>query len=547
MNRTASTSVRWIFAALAATGLTTGVFGAWGEESFPDPFEDARLVPVEVTQYYSFVDAGECLAELLDSPLAPGLRALYDRSSSGRSWKELAASAGLESRALFDLLLSKRVTLVTDQVEPDRPARPPHRGGDRGAPPPAPDGPRPGAREGPDFSRWVLMARVDEAAALDLLRRLDGRTREFVGGTPVYSAGPDTMRFAFREGRFYLAASDARTLLASMLRPTIEPSLADDEEFREARRLGPGDFGMFRRGPEEEHWEAAAGRLRRSRLHIGFLRSHEARSISSDSADSINVALLHALSERALYVGLERVPEPGRIPCERSAGAGLLALVPLARARPAVLEHLGPTMFTVVEPTASPGGGVPAITVGLEMRAPEQAVSELDAFMAEATIRLNRPKRGEAPSAESVTNSGASPEALRTVACRGMGMPLRLMGIEENWPSRIVWSSLITEDRAWWVASTDAEHQSRVIERLRTFDEPCRKSSSGSHARGVLYGKRAADLMRHWPAISSDAAHPFLGQMFAWRELLDGVSSVTWRVSRPAEHRTETSVTVAWR
>ncbi len=547
MNRVAPSSTASTLAALAAAWLTAGALGAAGEESFPDPFEDARLVPTEVTQYYSFVDAGECLADLLDSPLAPGLRALYERSSSGRSWTGLAASAGFEPRALFDVLLSKRVTLVTDQPEPRREVRPPRRRDAPGGPPPVAGESPPAAREDAQFSRWVLMAKVDETSALDLLKRLDGRTREFIDDTPVYTAGPDAMRFAYREGRFYLAAADAGPLLTLLLRTTLETSLADDEDFREAQRVGPGDFGMFRRGAEDGRWEAAAARLRRSRLQINFLRSHDPRPINSDQADSINVALLHALGEQALYVGMERVPEAGAIPCEKTAGAGMLALVPLARARPAMLEHLGPTMFTVVEPVSSSPGGTPAITVGLEMRAPEQAVAELDAFMAEATTRLARPNRAETPANGPVTNSGSSPEVLRTVAWRGMGMPLRLVGVEENWPSRIVWSSLITADRAWWVASTDPVHQSKVIERLRTFDGPCRKSSSTSHARGVLYGKRAADLIRQWPAVTSDATHPFLGQLFAWRELLDGVSTVAWRVSRPADHRTETAVTVAWR
>lgn len=516
----------WI-AASAALLLATVIgssLGATGE-ALPDPFEDARFVPASVTQYYCFVEAGEELADLLDSSLAPGLAAFYEKARSGQSWREFAQSTGIDPKTLFDTLVSQRVTLVTDQAGEPR------------------------GRDGrDDFSGWVLMARVEKAAALDLLRLLNGRVREFAEETAIYAAEGGSLRFAYREGRFYVAASGAQALLESMLAPVIEPCLADDEEFRDARRVGPGDFGMFKRGRGDVHWEAGAAKVRRTGMQISLVKHHESRPGEGEQADAINLGLLGLLAENAIYVNIERTPDAARPPCERTASTGILPLVPVARAKPEMLEHLGPTMVTVLEPALDSSAGVPVMTVAIEMRHPQLAVGELDEFMAQATARLShRRPRSEEPAPEpTVQNSGAAPEVLRVAECRGSEMPLRLVGLEGAWPRQVVWSSLVTADRAWWVASTDKDSQSRVIQRMESFTETCRRPSSTS-ARGVLIGDRIAALMQQWPAVHADTRHPFLVELFAWRELLAGVRDVKWRVARPSDDRTETYISVSWR
>lgn len=507
---------------MLAAGSSQGATG----EALPDPFDDARFVPASVTQYYCFVEAGEELGDLLKSSLAPGLAAFYEKARSGRSWREFAQSTGVDPKTLFDMLASQRVTLVTDEAEKPR-----------------------GREEREDFSRWVLMARVEEPAALDLLRLLNGRVREFAGATAIYAAEGGSLRFAYREGRFYVAASDAQPLLQAMLAPVIEPCLADDEEFREARRVGPGDFGMFRRGRGDVHWEAGAAKMRRTGMHVSLVKRHEPRTSEGERADAISLGLLGMLAQDAIYVNIERTPDPAQPPCERTVSTGVLPLVPVARAKPEMLEHLGPTMVTLIEPALESATGVPVMTVAIELRDPRLAVGELDEFMADATARLSnrRHRTAEEPASETaVLNAGAAPEVLRVAECRGSEMPLRLVGLEGAWPRQVVWSSLITPERAWWIASTDKDSQSRLVERLESFTETCRRPSNSS-ARGVLIGDRLATLMQQWPAVHAQTRHPFLVELFAWRELLQGVRDIKWRVARPSDDRTETYVSVSWR
>lgn len=514
--------------ALTALAVVLGLLHplrAGTEEALPDPFEDAQFLPASITQFYCFVDAGEELREVLDSSLAPGLQTFYEKCRSGRSWRELAQSTGIEPNVLFDMLVSRRVTLVTDQEDENR------------------IGPGP-----VDYSRWVMMARVEEPFALDLLRMLGGRVREFVEETPVYAAEGGSLRFAYRDGRFYVAASNAHALFRSMLATTINPALCDDEEFREARRVGPGDFGMFKRGRGDVHWEAGAAKMRRDYMQINLVKRHEPKPVNRDQTDAINLGLLETLGEEAVYVGIERTPDSSSLPCERTASTGILPIVPLVRAKPGMLEHLGPTMITVIGPPATAGSGLPAMTVAIEMRSPQAAVGELDEFMAQATARLSgrRRRSDDATPPVEVINAGAAPETLRVAACGGSGMPARLLGLEGTWPAEVVWSSAITDDRAWWVASTDRESQSRILGKVQSFTETCRKPSR-TEARGVVFGSRLASLMQPWPAVNSESKHPFLAELFAWRELLTCVRDIKWRVSRPSDERTETYVSVSWR
>ena len=500
-----------------------------GAEAYPDPFEDARFVPSSITQYFCFVEAGESLSDLMRSSLAPGLKTFYETCKSGQSWRDLAAATGIESSRLFDLLVSQRVTLVTDQ---------------QSAGPPGPG-------EGPDFSRWVLMARVEESFAKDLLKMSGGRVREFVDDTPLYGAENGSLRFAYRDGRFYLAAANGEALLQSMLAKSIAVSLADDNEFREACRVGPGNFGMFRRGHGEMHWKAGSAKIRRDRMNLNFISRHEPRSVEPDFGDAINLGLLHALSENALYVGIERTPQPNGPARERSAGPGLIPLVPIARATPALLKELGPTMFTVIElPDASDPSarGIPAMTVGIEMRRPTEAVGEMDAFMGEAAARLARHRRdqsGMPDPATTVVNAGGPAAELRLAEWRGGGLPMAKFGLDGIWPQRVVWSSVVRNDRAWWVASTSEQCQRRIISKLESFTPQCSKAST-TRARGAIYGQRVASLLSQWPAVKAAAENPHLAELFAWRELLSSVSAIGWRISQPAPETTETSISVSW-
>lgn len=515
------------FAALFA--LTLRPHAAHGTESYPDPFEDAQFVPSSITQYFCFVDGGESLAGLMQSSLAPGLKTIYETSHSGRSWRDLAASTGIDPSKLFDLLVSRRVTLVTDQ---EREARP-----------------RPG--EAPDYSRWVLMARVDESFAKDLLKMLGGRVREFVDNAPLYSADNGSLRFAYREGRFYLAAAEGEALLKSMLAKSMAPALADDDEFREARRVGPGDFGMFKRGTGEVHWQAGAAKVRHDRMNFNFISKHEAHGVQQEPDDAINLGLLRTLSENAIYVGVERTPPPNRLPREHRTGPGLLPLVPIASANPSLLEELGPTMFTVIElpeESDSSAHGIPAMTVGIEMRQPYGAIGELDTFMGEATARLARHRRDKAAlpeQAPAVVNAGGRPDELRSAEWRGGGMPMKMLGLDGTWPQRVVWSSVISENRTWWVASTDERCQRRIVDKLKSFTPQC-SSSTSTQARGAIYGQRLASLLAQWPAVKAGAENPFMAELFAWRELLTSVSAIGWRISQSCPETTETSISVSW-
>lgn len=499
-------------------------------EAFPDPFEDARYLPATITQYYCFVDAGESLAELMDSSLAPGLKAFYESGQSGKSWKDLAAATGVDPDTLFDMLVSKRVTLVTDQ-QPDAHA---------------------GRGKGPDFSRWVMMAHVDEPFARDLLKMLGGRVREFVDDTPLYAAENGSLRFAYSDGRFYLTAADGEALLKTMLGKPTGRSLADDDEFRDARSVGPGDFGMFLRGSGEGRWKAGAAKLRRDRMYLNFASVHEPRGIDGKPDDAVNLGLLGTLAEHALYVSIERTPEPGDPPCDRRTGPALIALVPIALAQPEMLEHLGPTMFTVIdspEATAAGATGVPAMTVGIEMRQPDQAVGELDEFMGHATARLSKFRRGKRDKDEpapAVSFAGTDPDDLRTAEWRGAGLPMNTLGLSGAWPERVVWSSVDGKDRAWWVASTDELCQRRIAAKLQEVDPPCRTGSQ-TQARGVIFGGRVSSLIEQWPAVSAETEHPFLAELFGWRELLSAVSEIRWRVTQPTPERTETGISIAWK
>ncbi len=511
--------------------LTTALLppAARGTEAYPDPFEDARFVPSSITQYFCFVEAGESLSEMMRSSLAPGLRTFYETCRSGQSWRDLAASTGIDSSRLFDLLVSKRVTLVTDQERLEHP--------------------RPG--EAPDYSRWVLMARVDESFAKDLLKMLGGRVREFVDDTPIYAAENGSLRFAHRDGRFYLASANGEALLRLMLAKSIVVALADDDEFREACRVGPGDFGMFRRGAGDMHWQAGSAKIRHDRMNFNFISRHEPRGVEQDPGDAINLGLLHVLSDNAIYVGIERTPLPNDPPCERGAGPGLIPLVPIARAKPALLQELGPTMFTVIElPDASDSStrGIPAMTVGIEMRRPEEAIGELDAFMGEAAARLARHRRDQAAlpeEAPTIANAGGLPGELRRAEWRGGGLPMEKFGVEGTWPQRVVWSSVLSEDRAWWVASTNEQCQRRIVSKLQSFTPQCGKAST-TRARGAVYGQRVASLLSQWPAVQAAAENPYLAELFAWRELLSSVSAIGWRVSQPGPDTTETSISVTW-
>lgn len=502
---------------------------ARGTEAYPDPFEDARFVPASITQYFCFVEAGETLSELMQTSLSPGLRTFYETCKSGQSWRDLAASTGIDSSQLFDMLVSRRVTLVTDQDGVD------HAG--------------PG--EVLDFSRWVLMARVDESFAKDLLKMLGGRVREFVDDTPLYAAENGNLRFAYRDGRFYLAAANGEALLKLMLAKSIAIALADDDEFREARRVGPGDFGMFKRGVGDVHWQAGAAKVRHDRMNLNFISSHEPRGDQDEPGDAINLGLVRTLSENAIYVGVERTPRPDGPSTERHAGPRLLPLVPIARADAALLEELGPTMFTVIElPEASDSSarGIPAMTVGIEMRQPQDAVSQLDAFMGEASTRLARHRRDQAALPNpppTIVNAGGAPGDLRSVEWHGGGMPMKMLGLDGTWPQQMVWSSVRSDDRVWWVASTDKECQRRIVSKLESFASSCTKAVS-TQARGVVYGQRLASLLAQWPAVKAGAENPFMTELFAWRELLSSVSSIGWRISQPAPETTETSISVSW-
>ncbi len=502
---------------------------ARGGEAYPDPFEDARYVPSTVTQYFCFVEAGESLRELMGSSLAPGLKAFYEKCQSGESWRDLAAATGVESSKLFDMLVSRRVTLVTDQDQERRDRR----------------------DEALDFSRWVLMAKVDEPFAKDLLRILDGRVREFVDDTPLYVAGSGELRFAYLDGRFYLTASKGEALLRSMLARSMGAALADDVGFREARGVGPGDFGMFKRGSANGHWQAGSARVHSDRLSLNFASKHTARGGDRDRGDAINLGLLSTLAEDAIYVGIERTPEADDPACENRFGPGPLVLVPIARAKPSLLNHLGPTMFTVIEmpeSSGSSGAGIPAMTVGIELREPADAVGELDEFMGRATMRLSESRRQRAALTQppAVSFTGESPNAVRVAEWRGAGLQLEQLGLSGTWPERVVWSSVHSDDRTWWVASTDEDCQRRIAGKLQSVAPQCRKSSS-TQARGMIVGSRLAELLKQWPAVNAAAESKGLAELAALGELLSAVSDIRWRVTQRTPERTETGISISWK
>lgn len=465
----------------------------------------------------------------MGSSLGPGLRAFYETCQSGKSWRDLAAATGVESSKLFDMLVSRRVTLVTNQ-EHERHGR---------------------RDEAPDFSRWVLMARVDEPFAKELLKMLDGRVREFVDETPLYVAGSGDLRFAYVDGRFYLTADKGEALLRSMLAKSMGAALADDDEFREARGVGPGDFGMFKRGSSTGQWQAGSAKIQTDHMSLNFASKHEPRGGEHDRGDAINLGLLGTLAENAIFVGIERTPDADDPSCERRTGPGPLVLVPIARAKPALLNHLGPTMFTVIEmpdSSGSSGAGIPAMTVGIEMRQPANAVGELDEFMGHATTRLSENQRNQAaltpPPAVSYT--GEAPDALRVAEWRGAGLQLEKLGLTGTWPERVVWSSVQGNDRSWWVASTDEACQRRIVAKLQSVVPQCRKSSS-TQARGVIVGSRLAALLKQWPAVNENAESKGLAELSALGELLSAVSDIRWRVTQPTPERSETGIFVSWK
>jgi hypothetical protein len=398
------------------------------------------------------------------------------------------------------------------------------------------------------------MAKVDGPFARELLKLLGGRVRDFVGSTPVYAAEKGTLRFAYVDDRFYLTASNGEALLRSMLAESIGFALADDSEFREARRVGPGDFGMFKRGSGDLHWQAGSAKVKRDRMYLNFVSKHEPRGASHQPTDAINLGLLGTLSENAIYVGIERTPEADAPKCEGGPGVTLLPLAPIARAKPELLNHLGPTMFTVIEMPYSDANsgksGVPSMTIGIEMREPQAAVGELDEFMGRATARLSKHRRDQArldlDQPPTVSYTGASPDAMRRAEWNGAGLPMQMLGLEGAWPEQVVWSSVDTSDRAWWVASTDEASLARVSAKLRSFTpDTCGKAST-TQSRGSMFGPRLAALISQWPAVTAEATNPFLAEMFAWRELLSSVSDIRWRVTQPSPERTEAGISIAW-
>lgn len=517
--------------------------------SYPDPFEHAQRVPSNAHTYISFVDGAATLSELLKTPIGPGLSVFYASSESGEAWKRLGVALNLDTHTLLTEIFNDRVTLVSASRD------------DADANPIPTESRQARSDELADnvtqqqvlLDRWVIMARTKESTVRTLIHSKQARIRAYVGEIAVYISDDATLLFAHRDGHLYLGSPKSEPLLQSMLAPIIAPSLADDPEFRRARRVGPGQAAFFKRGTRENTWDAGAARISSRHVRLRFINSTAQPLPAHD--DSVNIELLDRLSADALYVSVEHTPTSQGVAQQSdrpSAGLGVWPFASLATARPDLLDELGSTMFTVVAPAGSETGdpdGYPAVAIGVELGPSIRVVESLDQFMSAATSQLCMAGQIRKPASSPVIQGlWEEPRAVRTADLAGRGVNLEMIGMPNaEWPARLVWSTSFAGKRAWWIASTDRGLHDRLHSALGEMSEEPRRLSTCNLSRGAAFGSQISEMFMHWPAVANAAAdRSFASRLRSWSELLRHVDALRWRTVRLNDHEALTYALVSW-
>ncbi len=531
-------------------------------------YQAAKLVPDDVGVFVCFLDADEGLEILLESDIGDGAVAFYDRSNGGRMWREVAADFGLPPQVLFDLILGKRLVLVSEGIQEAAAA-------DAEAIPVLDDG----EDEARALPTWVALASTTRAEFRQLHKQLDGKVARWLDNTTaVYASQLEAgLLFSFRDGILFISDKSGEEFFDKIVSGHFHRSLADVRGFQESLAEEAGQVTFFAQEVEEP---AAAGERPKGEMVVNgwvgmnveiapsgmVIRSttrEGSRRLIPPVEDpnqrfgsGLDVNVLEQINDGALLVMVERL---GTEPASALGSTAITSA--FVRKQRGVLLYAGPTIFTVVEARDKPvvlEGNVEEqlagmletpvqqihVTWGVELKKPwrkatrqmdELFISSLDALKLcvddPEQLKIPRGADSESGRINSVDLTGCSKTMLET-----------LPGLERL---ELHWSVVNDGERAWWVCATDIEMFTKVSDRLKGMKRVA--GIKNEDALGVIDGPAAAALLDSWQEVNAGTEHPLFSRLFYLEEMLKAIPRIHWVVEEGAdEERTETTIRVDW-
>jgi hypothetical protein len=510
--------------------ITLSVGPETGASSGAGPFDAAALVPPDVTLFLQAEDAASIRMELADRPMRELFRQLLTTGEAVRAWRRLAAAAGVEDEALFDVWLGRRFTFVM------RPAD-----------------------ETPD---WALICEVDPKPAREVLRRLNPRRMAPRHQRPVSELPEHELLIASEGSTYFIGPTTPGRLFDDLLASVAgdsrpQETLADDPAMVQARSLGAGEVGLFVRH------ELPLGGFSAFVINVDGERIllHQAgryenppfqRPVTELAWDA---APLEAFRDKALLA----VAEPTDI-----GGGPLEVFIEATLETPLLSESIRRNLdrrrlFVVgeVEGRQEEQGVdllLPTLSIVIEIKDPQGAELELDEQVlncAEAISRLAQRSFEAASTEEKEARAGVPalrvpsidtfhPGEMRHI---DLGPVMQRFGPDHPILRSVTldWSVASGPLGNYCVVATHPEQLRRTIEALQS---PCGKATHREKitSAGFMDGRRVARQLRSFSEqaellaeTDGQAVASFRETMLLFSELAAGIERCSWKLRRPSE------------
>ncbi len=478
-----------------------------------DPFQAASITPQSVRLYLHVQDAARLRAEVSDRPFAQWASNFLSKGQMPKAWDNLAIEAQLESAELFDTLLGKSLTLVV--------------------------------RDKGDAAQWAVLTEVEPEQTKELLAKWQPRVPGPRHKVAIMLLPEFELQIA-HSGRMLLIGPTPQPDLFDEMVPNLSSPpfecLANEPAFKEARKLGGGDIGLYMRHDQPMGgWSVAVARLDSPNMKVRYAAKFDnAPFTRAPTKLTWDLSPIHNFRDETALAIIE--------PTDTASGqfdAFLQVVLGQAAYTPEMRQNLGPRQITTI---AELDGLMqkPAFNLVLPIAARIREVKDADL----AWDHLDQQLIGLAKSVNELSEGEVGIEIPNPSTFKP-GQPRQIkFGSAAKWlfgdipgleQVTLNWSVVEGPLGAWSVVATDAKHLEEITAALT--QEPIEEPDIGVwESCGLADGTRLASLARSWGNQADVLAEPedveaLRNTLILLSDFGQGVKKLQWQMKRPSPDR----------
>jgi hypothetical protein len=533
------------------------------------PFDRGAHLPASIRAYIGTTGGRDLrLAVMGDPKLAPAAENAYKSFLAGEMWDVVAAQINLSSVELFDRVFAGPTYLVTDLTKAERNAiklrrqgkTPPKFGQPmfnqgRGGGSPWGRQPKSDKSDEPpgDAMGWVMITTVDQELFTLIVDGLNLRLTRWIGQIAVYESNDRSSIIAYHDNMLMFADSISDSLLREIIElDDSSPSLSDHPGYQTvASQLGNGEVGAFFQDEMmATRWWGIGIDLVPERQEVrARTLSNRVRPDTTEPLEPLDLTLPRQLGGEAMFVATGRIDyaTPLAVPTIGQMVMGMTFH------RPQFQKRIGPTEVIVydsipLQSDESDNGDsenrdrtetlMPVVGWAVEVRSDFEQTSRGFDYLVSRAIRglrfmVQEPINIEVP--KSWPNSATELRRLdiSDATERWEGLP----GASEM---ELVWATVISDGRAWWVCTTQEYLFHRIASCLRNSD-PSDRQQNGRQlmGNGEVATQHIGRMLQAWPGVLGGSSDETGTQKAdAISGLLNVIDHISWVVEESEDGQT---------